>query len=175
MVQQYISNTFGYAYCYGGMMVITFCQITVCFLFFPLYLLCFLHAEHLTQVHLEEVRASQEMNAMQEFDKGEANATKVPQLLEKLSRPGQIPLYYCGGLEILSQAVTDCKCSFGRSLFLQLSFSFNLFVPTLTSITCFTDLPTVFPGSMAKSIRKLSAFRLGLRRLTWEKQSQYST
>uniref|UniRef100_A0A8C9YEE6 Uncharacterized protein n=1 Tax=Sander lucioperca TaxID=283035 RepID=A0A8C9YEE6_SANLU len=122
--------------------------------------------EHLTQVHLEEVRASQEMNAMQEFDKGEANATKVPQLLEKLSRPGQIPLYYCGGLEILSQAVTDCKCSFGRSLFLQLSFSFNLFVPTLTSITCFTDLPTVFPGSMAKSIRKLSAFRLGLRRLT---------
>ncbi|XP_068575528.1 tetratricopeptide repeat protein 12 [Cebidichthys violaceus] len=64
--------------------------------------------EYLTQVDLEERRESQEMNARQEFDKGEGNDTRVPQLLEKLSRPGQIPLYYCGGLEILSQAVTDC-------------------------------------------------------------------
>ncbi|XP_054457561.1 tetratricopeptide repeat protein 12 isoform X2 [Anoplopoma fimbria] len=64
--------------------------------------------EYLTQVDLEEARESQEMNARQEFDKGEGRATRVPQLLEKLSRPGQIPLYYCGGFEILSQAVTDC-------------------------------------------------------------------
>lgn len=69
------------------------------------------------------------MNAMQEFDKGDARATAVPQLLEELSKPGQMPLYYCGGLEILSHAVTDCECSFGRS-FAQLSFSSNLFVPT---------------------------------------------
>lgn len=75
---------------------------------------CFLHAEYLTQVDLEERRESQEMNARQEFDKGEGNNTRVPQLLEKLSRPGDIPLYYRGALESLSQAVNDCKCSFGR-------------------------------------------------------------
>ncbi|XP_034404847.1 tetratricopeptide repeat protein 12 [Cyclopterus lumpus] len=64
--------------------------------------------EYLDQVNLEEGRENQEMNARQEFDKGEGNGPRVPQLLEKFSRPGQIPLYYSGGLEILAQAVTDC-------------------------------------------------------------------
>ncbi|KAM9359056.1 tetratricopeptide repeat protein 12 [Symphorus nematophorus] len=70
--------------------------------------------EYLTQVDLEEERESQEVKAMQEFDKGDEKATTVPQLLEKLSRPGQMPLYYCGGFEILSQAVADCT---GQTLF----------------------------------------------------------
>ncbi|XP_041797290.1 tetratricopeptide repeat protein 12 [Chelmon rostratus] len=70
--------------------------------------------EYLTQVHLEEERESQELNAMQKFDKGDGKATAVPQLLEKLSRPGQMPFYYCGGFKILSQAVTDCT---GQTLF----------------------------------------------------------
>ncbi|XP_077954406.1 tetratricopeptide repeat protein 12 isoform X2 [Gasterosteus aculeatus] len=70
--------------------------------------------EYLTQVDLEERRESQEMNARQEFDKGEGNNTRVPQLLEKLSRPGDIPLYYRGALESLSQAVNDCTA---RTLF----------------------------------------------------------
>ncbi|XP_071353017.1 tetratricopeptide repeat protein 12 isoform X2 [Trachinotus anak] len=70
--------------------------------------------EYLTQVDLEEERENQEMNAWQEFDKGEAKARTVPQLLEKLSRPGQMPLFYCGGLEILLQAVTGCT---GQTLF----------------------------------------------------------
>uniref|UniRef100_A0A8D3AXP1 Tetratricopeptide repeat domain 12 n=1 Tax=Scophthalmus maximus TaxID=52904 RepID=A0A8D3AXP1_SCOMX len=66
--------------------------------------------EYLTQVDLEEERETQEMNAKQEFDegKGKGKGTTMPQLLEKLSRPGQIPLFYCGGLGILLQAVTDC-------------------------------------------------------------------
>ncbi|XP_059186511.1 tetratricopeptide repeat protein 12 isoform X2 [Centropristis striata] len=70
--------------------------------------------EYLTQLELEEERESQEKNAMQEFDKGEGNATRVPALLEKLSKPGQIPLYYCRGIELLSHAVTDCT---GQTLF----------------------------------------------------------
>ncbi|XP_076591646.1 tetratricopeptide repeat protein 12 isoform X2 [Chaetodon auriga] len=70
--------------------------------------------EYLTQVDLEEERESQEMNAMQKFDKGDGKAIAVPQLLEKLSRPDQMPFYYCGGFEILSQAVTDCT---GQTLF----------------------------------------------------------
>ncbi|XP_040902834.1 tetratricopeptide repeat protein 12 [Toxotes jaculatrix] len=70
--------------------------------------------EYLTEVDLEEKRESQEMNARQEFDKGEEKATAVPQLLEKLSRPGQMLFFYCEGLEILLQAVTDCT---GQTLF----------------------------------------------------------
>nr|XP_046245406.1 tetratricopeptide repeat protein 12 isoform X2 [Scatophagus argus] len=70
--------------------------------------------EYLTQVDLEEERESQELHAMQEFDKGDVKATTVPQLLEKLSRPGHMPFYYYGGFEILSEAVTDCT---GQTLF----------------------------------------------------------
>ncbi|XP_058490825.1 tetratricopeptide repeat protein 12 isoform X2 [Solea solea] len=70
--------------------------------------------EYLTRVDLEEKRETQEMNAKQEFDKGEGKGTAVPQLLEKLSRPGQIPLFYCGGLQILLETVIDCT---GQTLF----------------------------------------------------------
>uniref|UniRef100_A0A3P8SZF2 Tetratricopeptide repeat domain 12 n=1 Tax=Amphiprion percula TaxID=161767 RepID=A0A3P8SZF2_AMPPE len=93
--------------------------------------------KYLTQVDLEEERDSQEMNAKQEFDKAERTATIVPQLLEKLSRPGQMPLFYCGGLELLSQAITDSECSFGRG-FAQLFSSSNLFDHSFFSIICFT-------------------------------------
>lgn len=74
-----------------------------------LFLSLFLHAEYLTQVDLEAEKESQEMKAMQELDKQDGSAKIVPELLEKLSRPGQASFYYCGGFEILSQAVTDCE------------------------------------------------------------------
>ncbi|XP_042343373.1 tetratricopeptide repeat protein 12 [Plectropomus leopardus] len=91
--------------------------------------------EYLTQVDLEEVRRSQEMNAMREFDKGNGNATRVSELLEKLSRPGQIPLYYCGGLEILTQAVTDCT---GQTLF-RLNNGFSIISSNDTMRSCLLD------------------------------------
>lgn len=125
--------------------------------------LSFLYAEYLIQVDLEEERENQETNARQEFDKGELKAKTVPQLLEKLSSPGQMPLFYSGGLEILSQAVTDGEDSSGRS-FAQLSSLSNLFVPTLSPITCFTGPPV--PSFMAKVIARDQALRAGwLRRL----------
>lgn len=65
-------------------------------------------------IALDLERESQETNARQEYAKGETKATAVTQLLEKLSRTSQMPLYYCGGLEILSQAVTDCECSWEK-------------------------------------------------------------
>ncbi|CAB1348513.1 unnamed protein product [Coregonus sp. 'balchen'] len=73
--------------------------------------------EYLTQVDLEEERECQESKAWEEFDKGEEKATTVLQLLKKLDRPDQFPLYYCGGLNLLSHAITDCQmdvngCSF---------------------------------------------------------------
>ncbi|XP_062242580.1 tetratricopeptide repeat protein 12 isoform X1 [Platichthys flesus] len=70
--------------------------------------------EYLSQVDMEEKREAREMNAKLEFDKGEGKGTTVPQLLENLSRPDQTPLSYCGGLEILLRAVTDCN---GQTLF----------------------------------------------------------
>ncbi|XP_028430379.1 tetratricopeptide repeat protein 12 isoform X3 [Perca flavescens] len=111
--------------------------------------------EHLTQVNLEEVRASQEMNAMQEFDKGEANATRVPQLLEKLSRPGQIPLYYCGGLEILSQAVTDCT---GQTLF-RLNNGFSIISSNDTVRSCLLQ-KTKDPDSQELCVSVLKLWRV---------------
>ncbi|XP_036927568.1 tetratricopeptide repeat protein 12 isoform X1 [Acanthopagrus latus] len=78
--------------------------------------------EYLTQVDLEAEKESQEMKAMQELDKRDGNAKIVPELLEKLSRPGQASLYYCGGFEILSKSVTDCT---GQTLF-RLNNGFNI-------------------------------------------------
>uniref|UniRef100_A0A3B5M0E6 Uncharacterized protein n=1 Tax=Xiphophorus couchianus TaxID=32473 RepID=A0A3B5M0E6_9TELE len=82
--------------------------------------------KYLDLVDLEEEKDSQETDAKKQLDEGERKATAVPQLLEKLSRPGQMPLYYCGGLESLSQAVTDCECSSG---FVQVCFPSNLIEP----------------------------------------------
>lgn len=112
-----------------------------------LHVLPSFHAEYLTRVDLEEERENQEINARKEFDKGEGKCTIVPILLDKLSSPGLMPFYYCRGLDILSQAITDCECS-GR----QFAPSLIFFVPTLSSTTCFAGPPTVFPSSMAKII-----------------------
>nr|XP_057935961.1 tetratricopeptide repeat protein 12 [Doryrhamphus excisus] len=70
--------------------------------------------EYLTKVDLDERKESQEMSAIQDFDNGVEKAKLVPQLLEKLSKPGQMLLYYCGILEILCRAVDDCT---GQTLF----------------------------------------------------------
>ncbi|KAM6973000.1 tetratricopeptide repeat protein 12 [Aplochiton taeniatus] len=70
--------------------------------------------ECLTQVDLEEEKEHQERSAREQFDQGGEEVTTVPQLLEKLSVADQIPLYYCGGMELLAHAITDCT---GQTLF----------------------------------------------------------
>lgn len=89
--------------------------MTVYFFVFPLFPFFFLHAEYLTHVDLEEEKEKQVIKAREMFDKGEGECTTVPILLEKLSCPGLMPFYYCGGFEILSQAITDCE-SFLRDI-----------------------------------------------------------
>ncbi|XP_075956164.1 tetratricopeptide repeat protein 12 isoform X3 [Anarhichas minor] len=111
--------------------------------------------EYLTQVDLEEGRESQEMNARQEFDKGEGNDTRVPQLLEKLARPGQIPLYYCGGLEILSQAVTDCTA---QTLF-RLNNGFSIISSNDTVRSCLLQ-KTKDPDSQELCASALKSWRV---------------
>ncbi|XP_056467384.1 tetratricopeptide repeat protein 12 [Gadus chalcogrammus] len=87
--------------------------------------------EYLTQLEWEEERERQELSATEEFDRGGQKASTVPQLLDKLSRPNQSPLYYCGGLELLSKAITDCT---GQTLFrLNNGFSIVISIDTVRS------------------------------------------
>lgn len=64
---------------------------------------------YLRQVDLGEKVALQEKEAWEELQAGTEQATAVLELLKKLDRPNEINLYYCGGLELLSQAIKDCK------------------------------------------------------------------
>lgn len=80
-------------------------------------------SEYLNQVDLEEERENQELSAKTELAGGAAEARSVPLLLEKLLVPGQVPLYYCGGFAILSEAITNCEFSL---VFLPLNLSIHL-------------------------------------------------
>ncbi|XP_006795503.1 tetratricopeptide repeat protein 12 [Neolamprologus brichardi] len=91
--------------------------------------------EYLTQVDLGKEKETQEIKAREEFDKGKRKATTVVELLEKLSKPGQIALYYCGGLEILSQALTDCT---GQTLF-RLNNGFSIIASNVTVRSCLLE------------------------------------
>ncbi|KAI5620778.1 tetratricopeptide repeat protein 12 isoform X2 [Silurus asotus] len=70
--------------------------------------------DYLTQVDLEEKKVLQEETALREFNDGKEEAVAIPDLLTKLERPNMHNLYYCGGLELLAQAVSD---SIGQTLF----------------------------------------------------------
>ncbi|XP_070685928.1 tetratricopeptide repeat protein 12 [Pempheris klunzingeri] len=111
--------------------------------------------EYMTQLHLEEETESQEKSARQEFDKGHRNATTVPQLLEKLSRPNQMPFYYCGGLEILSQAVADCT---SQTLF-RLNNGFSIISSNDTVRSCLLQ-KTKDPGSQELCVSVLKLWRV---------------
>ncbi|KAL0973023.1 hypothetical protein UPYG_G00197860 [Umbra pygmaea] len=88
--------------------------------------------ECLIEVDLEEKRECQESKAWEEFENEEEEAKTVPQLLKKLDRPGQIPLYYCGGLELLSESITKCT---GQTLF-RLNNGFNIIQANDTVRSC---------------------------------------
>ncbi len=71
-------------------------------------LLCITIA-YLRQVDLEEKASLQEKTAWEELQERTEQAMAVSELLKKLDRPNEINLYYCGGLELLSLAIKDCK------------------------------------------------------------------
>ncbi|KAF4085974.1 hypothetical protein AMELA_G00101120 [Ameiurus melas] len=70
--------------------------------------------DYLTRVDLEEKKSLQEQTALRELNDGKEGAVVIPELLRKLDRPNEHNLYYCGGIELLTQAVTD---STGQTLF----------------------------------------------------------
>ncbi|EDL95444.1 tetratricopeptide repeat domain 12, isoform CRA_b [Rattus norvegicus] len=65
--------------------------------------------EHLNQVTLREKADLQEKKARESLDSGKNTAMTTRNLLETLSKPGQTPLFYAGGIEILTEMMTDCK------------------------------------------------------------------
>ncbi|XP_048121799.1 tetratricopeptide repeat protein 12, partial [Alosa alosa] len=85
--------------------------------------------DYLFQVELAERREQEERSAQEECQKEQEEAVEVVstatqgllQLLRKLDKPDEMSLYYCGGVELLAHAITDCT---GQTIFrLQKGFS----------------------------------------------------
>ncbi|MCJ8739985.1 hypothetical protein PDJAM_G00053710 [Pangasius djambal] len=88
--------------------------------------------DYLTQVDLEEKAALQEETALRELNDGKEGYMAIPDLLKKLDRPKEHSLYYCGGVELLTQAVTD---STGQTLF-RLNNGFGVIAGNNTIRSC---------------------------------------
>ncbi|KAM8927219.1 tetratricopeptide repeat protein 12 [Pelodytes ibericus] len=69
---------------------------------------------YLNKVDSQERKDNQEQKAQEEFEAGRESAVTVIQLLQKLSKADQIPLYYSGGIKLLSEVIKDCT---GQTLF----------------------------------------------------------
>ncbi|MCI4385749.1 hypothetical protein PGIGA_G00054390 [Pangasianodon gigas] len=91
--------------------------------------------DYLTQVDLEEKKALQEETALRELNDGKEGAMTIPDLLTKLDRPNEHSLYYCGGVELLTQAVTD---STGQTLF-RLNNGFGVIAGNNTIRSCLSQ------------------------------------
>ncbi|XP_067607158.1 tetratricopeptide repeat protein 12 isoform X3 [Pseudorca crassidens] len=64
--------------------------------------------DYLNQVDLREKADLQEKEAQEALDSGTNTAVTTNNLLEILSKPDQIPLFYAGGIEILTDMMKDC-------------------------------------------------------------------
>ncbi|XP_021093437.1 tetratricopeptide repeat protein 12 isoform X3 [Heterocephalus glaber] len=64
--------------------------------------------EYLHQVDLQEKADFQEKEAHELLDLGKNTAVTTKNLLETLSKPDQTPLFYAGGMEILTDVMKDC-------------------------------------------------------------------
>ncbi|KAM3920953.1 tetratricopeptide repeat protein 12 [Leptodactylus fuscus] len=63
---------------------------------------------YLNQVDFQEKKDIQEQKALQDLEAGKEDAISITQLLTKLSKADQSPLYYSGGIQLLVQALKDC-------------------------------------------------------------------
>ncbi|KAM4016481.1 tetratricopeptide repeat protein 12 isoform 2-T2 [Anomaloglossus baeobatrachus] len=63
---------------------------------------------YLNQVDLQEKKDTQEQKALEDLQAGAEDAVSIAQLLTKLSKAEQNPLYYSGGIQLLVQAIKDC-------------------------------------------------------------------
>ncbi|XP_026564783.1 tetratricopeptide repeat protein 12 [Pseudonaja textilis] len=62
----------------------------------------------INEIDLEEKRLSEEEAASEDLKTGKLTAVAVSEMLQKLSKPDQDPLYYAGGLQLLTDLVQAC-------------------------------------------------------------------
>lgn len=82
-------------------------MLEYCSVLFSVFLLGSL--DYLHQVDLREKADLQEKEAHDLLDSGKNTAVTTKNLLETLSKPDQNPLFYAGGIEILTEMMKDCK------------------------------------------------------------------
>ncbi|XP_012585411.1 PREDICTED: tetratricopeptide repeat protein 12 isoform X2 [Condylura cristata] len=64
--------------------------------------------DYLNQVDLREKAELQEKEAHEVLESGKNTAVTTKNLLENLAKPDQNPLFYAGGIEILTELMEDC-------------------------------------------------------------------
>uniref|UniRef100_A0A673UPH3 Tetratricopeptide repeat protein 12 n=1 Tax=Suricata suricatta TaxID=37032 RepID=A0A673UPH3_SURSU len=64
--------------------------------------------EYLNQVNLQEKAELQEKEAHTLLGSGKNTAVTIKNVLETLCKPHQTPLFYAGGIEILTEVIKDC-------------------------------------------------------------------
>ncbi|XP_072557327.1 tetratricopeptide repeat protein 12 isoform X5 [Paramormyrops kingsleyae] len=108
--------------------------------------------EYLTRVDLQEKSDGQERVARVELGQGTERASAVRELLKKMEKPDKAALYYCGGLEALTDAVAD---STGQTLF-RLHNGFSVVDNNGTVRSCLSqDAGGAFTAQLRVSVLRL--------------------
>ncbi|XP_043936997.1 tetratricopeptide repeat protein 12 [Protopterus annectens] len=64
--------------------------------------------EYMDQADVAERTALHDEKAWRELHQGEETACTVKELLQKLAAPSQLPIYYAGGIRLLTSLIEDC-------------------------------------------------------------------
>lgn len=62
------------------------------------------------EIDLEEKKLCEEEKAAEDLRSGKLTAVAVNEMLQKLGKPDQDPLYYAGGIRLLTDLVAACEC-----------------------------------------------------------------
>lgn len=80
------------------------------FLFPPVNATFFPPPDCINEIDLEEKRLNEEEEASEDLKSGKPAAVAVNEMLQKLSKPDQDPLYYAGGIRLLTDLIQACEC-----------------------------------------------------------------
>uniref|UniRef100_UPI00398E34B5 tetratricopeptide repeat protein 12 isoform X2 n=1 Tax=Pristiophorus japonicus TaxID=55135 RepID=UPI00398E34B5 len=64
--------------------------------------------EYINLLDLAQKKEEQEKEVVEEFERGNVNTTTAHEVLKKLSSPNKIPLFYIGGVRILTELMKEC-------------------------------------------------------------------
>ncbi|XP_067910445.1 tetratricopeptide repeat protein 12 [Heterodontus francisci] len=64
--------------------------------------------EYINLLELAQKKEQQEKEVVKEFERGNVNTTTAHEVLKKLSSPNKIPLFYLGGVRLLTELMKEC-------------------------------------------------------------------